>query len=179
MTDPTPGRPDAGAGGSQPLTMRQRRRLQPSRTAQLLAALAVSNLPPPHRTRYTLEFLAEIHGMRRPAQTSYAAALLLHSCTLGAALTEPDPANAKESAMKKGIRCRLGFHRYVRKVNPEAVGAFKSVLPRVPPMRALPRHRPHDRQLTPTTSTLGDVRASARRSGRHADREYFPSGPGD
>lgn len=89
----------------------------------------MSNLPPQHRTRYTLEFLAELHGMRRAAQVTYAAALLLHSWRLGAALSEPDPAVAVEGgAATKDWRCRLGFHRYARKVNPDAVGAFKAYL---------------------------------------------------
>jgi hypothetical protein len=30
--------------------------------------------------------------------------------------------------MRKTLRCRLGLHRYVRKVNPDAEGPFKAYL---------------------------------------------------
>ncbi len=120
--DARSGQRGSGAG---PLTIKERRHLNPSRAANLLIALAVRALPPAHRERYVQEFYGEIFGMSRARQVGYCLTLVVHSTRLALALDERDP-TAEESA-RRDWRCALRRHHYVTRNNPDAetkVAAF-------------------------------------------------------
>ena len=103
---------------SGPLSIKERRRLNPSGPSKAILRLAVRALPPAHRNRYALEFYAEIHGMSRPRQLVYATSVLGHSTSLGMALVEPDL--HRDATGKTDWRCRVRHHHYVRRNNPDA-----------------------------------------------------------
>lgn len=102
-----------------PLSIRERRRLNPTRAARLLLELAVLPLPAPQRIRYAREFAAELYGMPTDRQVEYCLNLLLHAPLLAWALRNPDPVE-EESDAGRDWRCRLRRHRYVLRNNPQA-----------------------------------------------------------
>ncbi len=97
-----------------PATVRERRRLQPSRLVKAGVVAAAWQLPAQYRSRYRLEFYAELHELPRSSQVRYAWALFLHSWSLALALKEPDRAGAPER-VGKDVRCVVGLHRFVRR----------------------------------------------------------------
>lgn len=103
-----------------PLSIKQRRHLNPSRLTQAVIALAVSALPAEHRTRYSLEFLSELYGMSRPHQLRHACGVLLHAYRLSAALSDTEPVTPETKATRTSLRCRIGWHAYVVRRNPES-----------------------------------------------------------
>lgn len=109
----------SGTGGSppigRPLSLRERRRQQPPRLAKALVAAASWQLPPGHRSRYRLEFFAELHGLGRPEQVRYALSLFVHSWSLALALNDPEQVLGKGRTRHKDMRCALSIHRYVRR----------------------------------------------------------------
>lgn len=104
--------------GAGPLTIRERRRLNPSRSANVLIVLAVRALPPAHRQRYVREFYAEMFGMSRARQLVYGLALVVHSMRLALALDERDP--AADVPPRRDWRCALRRHHFVTRNNPDA-----------------------------------------------------------
>ncbi len=108
--------PRGGEAG--PLTIKERRRLNPSRSANLLIALAVRALPPAHRERYMREFYGEMFGMSRARQVGFGLALVAHSTGLALALDEPDP--TADVSSRRDWRCALHRHHYVTRNNPDA-----------------------------------------------------------
>lgn len=126
MTEsPLPVRPERPAlstpPGSGPATVRERRHLQPSRLAKAGVTAAAWQLPPQYRSRYRLEFYAELHELSRRKQVGYAWALFLHSWSLALALREPERV-AAVARVRKDVRCVLGMHRYVRRYAHDADG---------------------------------------------------------
>jgi hypothetical protein len=109
-----------GETSSGPLSIKARRHLQPSRPAQWLVAWAAAVLPPQHRDRYSRELVAELYGLTRPRQVSYAVALLVHAPRLAAALADVNPVEADALPARPDWRCRLGKHRYVVRRNAES-----------------------------------------------------------
>ena len=109
MSD-TEGSPPIGG----PWTLRERRRQQPPRLAKAAIAAASWQLPPGHRSRYRLEFFAELHGLGRPEQVRYAGSLLVHSWSLAAALNDPEQVLERAPTRHKDMRCALSMHHYVR-----------------------------------------------------------------
>ena len=109
-----PGSPQPRSTATGPLSVHDRRRLQPPRLAKAAIAAAAWQLPPAHRTRYRLEFYGELYGMSRARQVRYAAALFVHSWSLAIALKEPDPAQGR-THVRKDVRCVLGIHTYARR----------------------------------------------------------------
>lgn len=107
-----------GESGAGPLTIKERRHLNPSRSANLLIALAVRALPPAHRERYVREFYGEMFGMSHARQVGYGLALVVHSTRLALALDERDP--TAEEAARRDWRCALRRHHYVTRNNPDA-----------------------------------------------------------
>jgi len=105
--------------GAGPLSIKERRHLNPSRSANLLVALAVRALPPAHRERYSREFYGEMFGMSHARQVGYGLALVVHSTRLALALDERDP-TADASTQRRDWRCRLRRHHYVSRNNPDA-----------------------------------------------------------
>jgi hypothetical protein len=109
-----------GETSSGPLSIKARRHLQPSRLAQWLVAWAAAMLPPQHRERYALELVAELYGLTRPRQVSYAVALLVHAPRLATALADVSPVGGDAPPARRDWRCRLGKHRYVVRRNPQS-----------------------------------------------------------
>lgn len=115
-----------GAGGGpaprRPLTLAERRRLQPPRAARLLLRLAVLQLHASQRRRYALEFLAELHELPRRRQSGYALALAVNALRLRAALGGA-PAPVLEVAAaprrRRHLTCWLLVHRFVELRNEE------------------------------------------------------------
>lgn len=101
-----------------PLTIKERRHLNPSRSANLLITLAVRALPPAHRERYSREFYGEMFGMSHARQVGYGLTLVVQSTRLALALDERDP-TAEEPA-RRDWRCALRRHHYVTRNNPDA-----------------------------------------------------------
>jgi hypothetical protein len=114
----TPERPD-GPRIRRPETLRERRRLQPPLLAKAAVSAASWQLPPVARSRYRLEFFAEMYGMERVAQVRYGVAVLGRSWRLAAALKEPDVVAMGGAAMRRDIRCVCHLHHYVRRYSPE------------------------------------------------------------
>ena len=114
-----------GAGGSPrgagtgPLTIKERRRLNPSRLSSVIIMVAVRALPPAHRDRYTREFYAEMFGLGRGRQLAHASGLVLHSTSLALALGDTNPA-LDAATPGKDWRCRLRRHHDVTRNNPDA-----------------------------------------------------------
>ncbi len=116
--------------GRAPLTLRQRRRLNPPWPARAVIGLTVATLPPEHRERYERyerEFYAEVYG-RRPDQVRHAAGLLVHAWSLTMSATETHPLESEERPMSKDLRCVFHLHHYVRRHNPEADGIGQAYL---------------------------------------------------
>ena len=99
------------------MSIKERRRLNPSRLSRALLSLAVRALPPAHRARYEREFYAELFGMSRGRQVVYCLALVVNSTRLAFALDEGSPA---EVAGGPDLRCRLRWHHDVVRNNPDA-----------------------------------------------------------
>jgi hypothetical protein len=116
MTAPAPRAPLSSA----PQSWRDRpRSARPTRAATAALAIAVAQLPPAHRHRYALEFLAELHDVGRPHQLRHALGLVVHAWGLRLAL--PDiPVTEEGPAMSKSLRCRLRLHHDVKRYNGEA-----------------------------------------------------------
>lgn len=104
--------------GAGPLSIKERRHLNPSRSANLLIALAVRALPPAHRERYSREFYGEMFGMSHARQVGYGLALVVHSTRLALALDERDP--TADAPSRRAWRCALRRHHYVTRNNPDA-----------------------------------------------------------
>lgn len=109
--------PGPGVGGSGPLSIKERRRLNPSRLSSALLSLAVRALPPAHRARYEREFYAELFGMSRARQGVYCLALVVNSTRLAFALDDRNPV---EMVAGRDWRCRLRWHHDVVRNNPDA-----------------------------------------------------------
>jgi hypothetical protein len=89
--------------------------------------LAARELPAEHRHRYTLEFIAELHGMR-PPQRRHAAHVLSRALALRAALAEPAPGTRGERTMRdttaRPLLCRLNVHHRYRWASTEDGGRY-------------------------------------------------------
>lgn len=116
--DDAPGRRSTVTRGSGPLTIKERRRLNPSCLTKAMVAVAVRALPPAHRNRYALEFYAELYELPRRSQPVYACSLVLHSTSLAMALD--DPRVVPEHGSRLRWLCGLRVHSYVRRNNPDA-----------------------------------------------------------
>src|SRR5262245_36568318 len=91
----------------------------PTWWARLAVTSAARVLPAPHRDRYRQEFIAELHGMTAAEQLGHAAGVLTRAWALRLGVNEPARLMAKEAAMAKHWRCRIGIHRWKRLRNPE------------------------------------------------------------
>lgn len=106
-------------GSGHPLTLAERRRLQPPWSARTALDLAIRTLPPEHRERYAREFYAELYGLSRREQTRMAFGMLLHIQHLVWALGDPSPDLDRRVAKHKDWRCVLFIHHDVRRHNHE------------------------------------------------------------
>lgn len=75
-----------------------------------------------YRTRYRLEFYAELWEMGQVRKVTYAGALLLHSWNLSLALSDRDPEHVARPRSRRPLRCLLGMHSYVRRYTPDPAG---------------------------------------------------------
>jgi hypothetical protein len=80
---------------------------------------ATRPLPAGHRGRYRQEFLAELYAMTPSQQLHHATRVISRVWTLRVALNEQERLLAKEAAMAKPWRCRMGRRRWQRLRNPE------------------------------------------------------------
>lgn len=110
----------AGTAPRGPRSLRERRRRQPTRASRALLACAVAVLPRAHRDRYSVEVLAELHDLDRPAQWRHAMGVLLHAGQLRVAITGADVSTERGPDMRRSLRCAMHLHRYVKRHNPEA-----------------------------------------------------------
>ena len=92
---------------------------QPTWWASWAVRSASLPLPSEFRYRYRQEFLAELYGMTPTEQRRHATGVLSRVWTLRVALAEPARLLAKEEAMAKPWRCRIGRHRWHLVRNPE------------------------------------------------------------
>jgi hypothetical protein len=86
----------------------------PGRWCCRTVELAVRVLPPEHRTRYGLEFVAELYGLPPARQRRHAARVLTSAWALRAALSAAAPGTHGETAMiiktATPLTCRLNLH---------------------------------------------------------------------
>jgi hypothetical protein len=119
----SPSTPSPARSG--PVPVRERRRTHPTRASRLALGAAVAVLPAAQRQRYTLEFLAELHDVRRGAQLRHALGLLVHAWELRLALGPNQPTPRGASVMRKSMRCTLHVHHYVKRHNGEVYPALR------------------------------------------------------
>lgn len=100
-------------------TARDRRMSNPTRASRAALGIAVAFVPAAQRHRYTMEFLAELHDVGRPAQLRHALGLVAHAWALRLALQDSSPRIEEGPAMRKSIRCTLHVHHDVRRYNGE------------------------------------------------------------
>ncbi len=91
--------------------------------------LAVRALPAEHRTRYGLEFVAELYGLPPAQQRRHAARLLTSAWALRTALSEPVPRTNGGTAVilktAKPVTCRLNLHHRWRWMSTEDGDRFE------------------------------------------------------
>ena len=92
--------------------------------------LAVRVLPPEHRDRYGLEFVAELYGMPPAQQRKHSARVLSSAWALRTALTAAVPGANGEKAMiitttRQPLTCRLHLHHRWRWLSTEDGDRFE------------------------------------------------------
>lgn len=101
----------------------------PSRGCCRTVELAVRLLPAEHRTRYGLEFIAELYGLSPAQQRRHAARVLTSAWALRTALSEAVPGTNGGKAMivkiARPLTCRLNVHHRWRWLSTEDGDRFE------------------------------------------------------
>ena len=90
--------------------------------------LAVRVLPAEHRTRYGLEFIAELYGMPKAQQRRHSARVLTSAWTLRTALVAAPGTNGDTTVITtthKPLTCRLNLHHRWRWLSTEDGDRFE------------------------------------------------------
>ena len=100
----------------------------PGRCCCRAVELAVRVLPPEHRTRYGLEFVAELYGLPPAKQRRHAARVLTSAWALRTALSELPEKNGESPMIIKTatpLTCRLNLHHRWRWLSTEDGDRFE------------------------------------------------------